>query len=220
MGTEFKIGDRVVVKSWEEMEAEYGVEANGSIACRFSFIKEMKHFCGEEGIIEHLYGYNGSSEKVAIKFNHADVNTEAEQKWTFTTEMIKHIMKPEKDWIEDMFQKFSKDRNCFYVRNESYTVVINGATLKSAVAKCSLDDTFNIKYGCAIAYARLIGVRIPNFANYKRLGDVGLFDNFKYGSSTYGIIGLNRKTNEIYVFDVSTGNTNHYKPDTMVEVID
>lgn len=219
MGTEFKIGDRVVVKSWEEMEAEYGVGTGGSIACRCSFPKNMKNFCGEEGVIEHLYGHNGSSAKVAIKFNHADVNAEAEQRWTFTTEMIKHIMKSEEDWINDMYKKFSKDRNCFYMKDAPYTVVVNSVTLKSAVAKCSPEDTFSLKYGCAIAYARLTGVRIPNFANYKRLGDIGLFDNFKYGGSTYGIIGMNRKTYEIYVYDVSTGNTNHYHPDTMVEII-
>lgn len=219
MGTEFKIGDRVVVKSWEEMEVEYGVGASGNIACRCSFPKSMRNFCGKEGVIEHIYGRIDDTAKVDIKFNHSDINTEA-KKWTFSTDMIKHVITSKENWIKNMYRKFLEDKNCFDMLDESFTIVVNKTTLKSAVAKCSPDDEYDFYTGIAIAYARLTGVRVPNFANYKRLGDVGLFDNFKYGGSTYGIIGINRKTNEIYVYDVSTGNTNHYKPDTMVEVID
>lgn len=220
MGTEFKIGDRVVVKSWKEMEAEFGLDKGGNINCPYTFMKKMDGYCEEVGIIKSTQKVVGGPTVVNIDFYRNNMNTTAKN-WTFTTDMIKYAtLISKEDWANSMYKKLLDDRNCFFMQEAPYTVVFNKATLKSAVAICHPDDDFDLKYGCAIAYARLTKVKIPNFENYRRLGDVGLFDTFKYGGSTYGIIGINRKTWEIYVYDVSTGNTNHYHPDTMVEVID
>jgi hypothetical protein len=44
MGEEyiFKPGDRVVFKTWDEMEKEYGLDENGYVICKFKFTDEME----------------------------------------------------------------------------------------------------------------------------------------------------------------------------------
>lgn len=44
----------------------------------------------------------------------------------------------------------------------STTIIINTKTLKTGIAKCHPNDTFNEDIGIAIAYARCIGKRVPN----------------------------------------------------------
>ena len=46
-----KVGDRVTIKSWDEMVVEFGVDDGGDIMCKFSFIKSMKHLCNESGSV-------------------------------------------------------------------------------------------------------------------------------------------------------------------------
>ena len=41
---EFKVGDRVRFKTWEEMKAEFGLKGSGNIACKFTFTSDMDEF--------------------------------------------------------------------------------------------------------------------------------------------------------------------------------
>lgn len=43
----YKPGDKVVVRKWDDMVAEYGVDNNGNIPVYCSFVPEMKKYCGE-----------------------------------------------------------------------------------------------------------------------------------------------------------------------------
>lgn len=43
----FKIGQKVLVKSWTEMEQEYGLDENGNIATPSLFVPKMKKYCGK-----------------------------------------------------------------------------------------------------------------------------------------------------------------------------
>ena len=52
--TEFHEGDFVVIREWEDMEEEYGLNRYGSIHCYHSFVDEMKEFCGTEVVIESI----------------------------------------------------------------------------------------------------------------------------------------------------------------------
>jgi hypothetical protein len=56
MENEFKIGDKVQIKSWEDMEKEFGLNPHGSIDCRYYFSVKMKYLCGKEFIIEEING--------------------------------------------------------------------------------------------------------------------------------------------------------------------
>lgn len=42
----YKVGDRVRIKSWKQMEKEYGLDAAGGIKCKRAFVKSMRKYCG------------------------------------------------------------------------------------------------------------------------------------------------------------------------------
>lgn len=50
----FRPGDRVRVRSWEDMEQEYGICDTGAIDVPFHFIDTMKPFCGKEFVVEDV----------------------------------------------------------------------------------------------------------------------------------------------------------------------
>lgn len=77
---DFKPGDLVEIKSWGEMEKEFGLTPWGSIGCRFGFIEEMKRYCGLETIIERIT----DDGRVYLK-------CDTTNRWSFSTDMIKHI---------------------------------------------------------------------------------------------------------------------------------
>jgi hypothetical protein len=39
-------GQRVQVRSWDDMEAEFGLDPMGDIKCKGDFVEEMSHLCG------------------------------------------------------------------------------------------------------------------------------------------------------------------------------
>lgn len=52
----FKIGDKVRVREWEDMEEEFGVDMYGDIRSKAGFIKEMRNFCGKIVTISDVNG--------------------------------------------------------------------------------------------------------------------------------------------------------------------
>ena len=48
MSVEFKIGDKVRIRSWEDMAEEFGTRSDGDIPCNKTFTGEMKYLCGTE----------------------------------------------------------------------------------------------------------------------------------------------------------------------------
>ena len=47
---EFKVGDRVRIKTWEQMKKEFGENFDGEINCRPCFTEYMKHLCGRTAL--------------------------------------------------------------------------------------------------------------------------------------------------------------------------
>ena len=45
--SEFKIGDILKIREWDDMAEEYGINRHGNIACDLVFIRGMKYMCGE-----------------------------------------------------------------------------------------------------------------------------------------------------------------------------
>lgn len=57
-----KVGDVVRIRSWEDMEAEFGVDEDGNIPCKYNFTEFMRNMCGNEFMItgieeQRLLGY-------------------------------------------------------------------------------------------------------------------------------------------------------------------
>ena len=79
----FEIEDRVVVRPFEEMADEYGVDEAGHIfggTMPYIFNKKMKIYCGEAGTIK---GFSGSD--VIIDFDKPSLNG---SHWAFCKEML------------------------------------------------------------------------------------------------------------------------------------
>lgn len=51
----FNAGDYVQIKSWEEMESEFGLNDDGNIDCQYAFTKGMKYLCGKKFEIKRIF---------------------------------------------------------------------------------------------------------------------------------------------------------------------
>lgn len=52
----FQVGDRVMVRYWDDMKAEFGLTAWGSIPVTYSFTEEMASLCGKIAKIKSIDG--------------------------------------------------------------------------------------------------------------------------------------------------------------------
>ena len=50
----YKVGDKVRIKTWEEMEKEFGVDRAGDIKITPSFLADMNEYTGEILTIEKV----------------------------------------------------------------------------------------------------------------------------------------------------------------------
>lgn len=78
----FKVGDRVQIKSWEEMEEEFGLDCVGNINCNMFFTNNMKKYCGATAIISAI----DSDRTVELTSTSPNIDFSV---WTFSTDMIK-----------------------------------------------------------------------------------------------------------------------------------
>ena len=83
----FKAGDRVVVRDWDDMAKEYGVSKWGDIPKDSQFTSSMKHLCGRTATVtcvEKGFGYK----KVKVDFDDKSGSTAC---WTFNPWMFNPI---------------------------------------------------------------------------------------------------------------------------------
>ena len=89
---DFKVGDEVVIKSWEEMAKECGVE-NGTVQTYKTFVKEMRYLCGAKAIITDL-----DDETVWLEFDKTNKKVIEENEkhyWGYDVQMIKPYKTPQ-----------------------------------------------------------------------------------------------------------------------------
>lgn len=77
----FSVGDIVRIRSWDDMEAEFG-EGYDGVATPFGFVREMRKYCGREICIDRLEKDNVYS----------------------TVEVFSHDLPREWHWSEEMFE--------------------------------------------------------------------------------------------------------------------
>lgn len=96
---EFKVGDRVVIRDWDDMEKEFGLNCIGSIKCQFSFTTEMKKLCGQVAQIKSLNAFDHKN--VRLEFE----NFTGDVPYAFSTDMLKKVgedYKPTKFKVGDL----------------------------------------------------------------------------------------------------------------------
>lgn len=81
---EFKVGDRVRIRQWEDMEKEFGTDLFGDIVMKgyWHFAKGMHHLCGREAVITEI-----CDQRVELDFD----NKTGDMDWNYTTDMIEKV---------------------------------------------------------------------------------------------------------------------------------
>lgn len=72
----YEVGDKVLIRKWDDMAKQYGFNNYGSIECREKFCKEMKEFCGKVFVISN------------VDRKHNTYLLKNGDDWTFSTDMF------------------------------------------------------------------------------------------------------------------------------------
>lgn len=92
----YHVGDRVIVRTWDSMMKEYGLDPYGDIAVhpnKLSFILGMKPFCGKEFTVVRIVHDKGLPDESAYFLNylpdvHVDPSDDSPYGWFFTSAML------------------------------------------------------------------------------------------------------------------------------------
>ena len=84
---EFKVGDRVIIRDWDDMEKEFGLNSLGSIKCKCGFTADMKKLCGKVAQIKSFDKFD--NRVVRLEFENFTKDTY----FSFSTDMIKKVSK-------------------------------------------------------------------------------------------------------------------------------
>ena len=106
MKMEFQIGDRVRIRQWDDMEAEFGLDDCGDIPCHLVFTPGMRELCGEEFTIIDIGQYDD---------NQYFLDGETFCSWNISGDMLEYAGDPEEpellslppDFCEGFFQFIS-----------------------------------------------------------------------------------------------------------------
>lgn len=86
---QFKVGDRVQFKTWEEMENEFGVDGCNNIKTYFPFLDVMSDLCGTYATIKEIKGSRIILEDFTCIYN---------TNWNYSLDMLKHA-ENEPKWV-------------------------------------------------------------------------------------------------------------------------
>lgn len=111
----YKVGEKVKVKTWEEMAKEYQVDSVGDIkigTCEPFFVKGMKKFCGKTVTIKKVYAGPFGSERYYIEEDRRDP-------WTWCDKMFVSESKTSKFNVGDKVIG-NKKANIYVFSNEGW----------------------------------------------------------------------------------------------------
>lgn len=124
----YKVGDKVIIRKWDDMKREFGIDKDGDIKTSACFTKGMREFCGKEMTIRRELGEHYNMEGTPYIFSKDEFEKENEQKIVITT-----------DGAETLDRLYEGDK-----------------VVKKATAKCSPNDTFDFNVGAKLAFERLM----------------------------------------------------------------
>lgn len=138
MKRKFKVGDRVRIRAWDDMVAEYGLDCDGDINIRPSFVRGMRSLCGKTATITEKPMYcDGQS----IRFKLAFDDTSKDVNWNYSADMLELVKK--------------SDETIVIRRDGAEVIAMDKRDGHTAKAKCSPDDEFDFSVGAKLALERL-----------------------------------------------------------------
>ena len=142
----FKVGDKVRIRQWDDMAKEYGINSQGHIEPSHTsvlFNKSMKHLCGITAKIKFI-----DSRRINLDFGYKVSCTN----WNYQPYMFEPI----------------ENETIVIYRKGKEVIALDKATGKKAVAKCCPDDEFDFNTGAKLAFDRLLGIEQPKYKEVKR----------------------------------------------------
>lgn len=136
----YKVGDYVEVKSWEEMEKQFGLNTSGGILAKFTFVDDMQYLCGRKVKVKSI------DQIGRIKFESG-----IESVWNVSEDMLKPA-KPEPNM---KIVITSDGRETVAKWYDAQKLV------KTSVARCNPQDEFNLLTGAKLAVERLGEAKEP-----------------------------------------------------------
>lgn len=76
----FNVGDVCRIRSWEDMQREFGLNGMDEIDCDYSFVEDMKYLCGKQFTIKAMEAEDGGIRC----FSFEDI----ENGWAIGTDML------------------------------------------------------------------------------------------------------------------------------------
>lgn len=136
----FKVGDKVRIRSWEDMEKEFGVDSDGDIKCHYFFTQDMKDLCGKIFTISRIGLYT-----VSFKEN---------QTYSFSTDMIEPVT------LENSQPLYEIHILSDGVKTTA-TYIEKGEVKQTAETRKHPDDKFDMKVGAETVLQRLFEKKVP-----------------------------------------------------------
>lgn len=128
---EFKAGDRVRVRGWEDMEKQFGVDNGGDIKANCYFTTDMRPLCGKKFKIKQVL--DGG---IVMGLNTT---------YKISTDMLELVEGANKRVIIE----YGKGKPTVA------TLLVGGRVVKTATAKCDPDDEYDEQVGVNLAVERL-----------------------------------------------------------------
>lgn len=141
----FKVGDKVKIRAWEDMKKEFGLKPNGNIKCSLIFTTDMKHLCGRVATIRNMSG-----KEIKLDFE----NTTGDINWNYSTDMIAPV-----------------NQTIVIYRKGAEVIALDKTTGNKAVAKCSPEDTFDFETGAKLAFERLYAPKVKEVKRKAKVGE-------------------------------------------------
>lgn len=142
---EFKVGDRVQFKEWDEMEKEFGLDFQGAIRCHVRFNASVRHLCGTYATIKEICR-DGT---VSL----SEFSAKGNKYWLYHVDMLKPASA----------KKQKKDKptehptiTAHLIEGNKTTVMLSDGRIGEVT--CYYKDTFDPAVGVAEAYKKALDI--------------------------------------------------------------
>lgn len=166
-----KVGDKVRVRQWDDMEKESGLNDCGDI--NNGFTQSMKHFCGRIYEIYKVYNYYYILKDESIVFD-----------WCFTDEMLEDVVSPsletpktqkesekkmkkqktQRERLEEQLKKYQGNSNVYSIEivvpGKVVKVTMNDFVNSTYVMKCHEEDEFSLEKAIILAYTKSSAINL------------------------------------------------------------